>query len=116
MAIDFIGGLRLLAGAFLDHFVHEAAAGGFHLGVLGHLGQELLAFFLSGGACNGGTLGSLVLELLVEGLQGLTGLFHADLRLGSGEHIFQSLEEVLYVCDVNTLLVKAGCHAHSKCI
>ena len=116
VAVYLIGGLGLLAGAFLDNLVHKTASSGLHLRILGHLGQEFLTFGLGGGAGCGGPLGSFLFQFLIEGFQGFAGFLHREFQLTAGKHILETFQKIVYVSHVDSLLIEAGSHAHSKCI
>ena len=116
VAVHLVRSLGFAAAAFLDYFVHEAAARGFHLGVFGHLGQEFLSLGLGGGAGCGRPLGGFLLQFLVEGFQGGTGLVHGEFQLAAGEHVLQTFEKVVNTVYVDSLLIEAGSHAHSECV
>ena len=116
LALDLAAGLRLLAGALFQDFVQQAAAGAPDLRVAGGLGEELLAFLLRGLAGDGGPFGGFLFHLLVELLEGFTGLLHRDGGFLSLEHGLQTGHEIVEIEPVHSTLEQVTGQAHAECI
>ena len=61
----------------------------------------------------------VILEILQKNAMSWVGIFSGAacaFEFATGEHILESFQKIVYVSHVDSLLIEAGSHAHSKCI